>query len=314
MRFTTKSMLRGVLGALMVVFALAGLTAASALAAGAPTAETKPATAITESSATLGGKVNPNGATTKYYFEYGTTTAYGSKTAEGSTKIETKVSKGIEGLKWNTTYHFRLVATNEFGTSDGADEVFSTPVEPELVLPSGKYTEFGVIAKGATMDLEWSAAKSMACTESSFTGYFLNARELEGTMKWSRCFGEHTVCTNGEEAVKSELLKGTLGYVNKAKKEVGLRLTGKSSEIWANKVSCPGGTWPLTGALGGTLGLQVNTKIHAGGAFMIEYKQEKDKQLTGELGGQLLWEAGVTQFGIRASLEASANKEFEIKA
>jgi hypothetical protein len=114
--------------------------------------------------------------------------------------------------------------------------------------------------------------------------------------------------------VQSEELRGTLGYVNKEKKEVGIRLAGASSEVWANKVSCPGGTFPLTGSLGGKLGLSVNVNIPAGKAFSIEYKQEENKQLTGELGGQLLWEDGYTDFGIGASLTASANKAFEIQA
>jgi hypothetical protein len=309
-----KFVFKRAFGVLVVALALGGLTAASALAAGAPTAETKPATAITESGALLWGKVNPNEASTKYYFEYGTTTSYGSKTTEGATTTETKVTKAIEGLKWNTTYHFRLVATNEFGTSDGADEVFSTPVEPEAVVTSGKVTELAVRANGGAMDLEWGARKTLECTESSFSGRFINSRELEGSMRWSRCFAQHAVCTNGEEAVQSEPLKGTLGYINKAKKEVGLRLAGKSSEIWANKVSCPGGTWALTGALGGQLVLPVNTKIPAGGAFTISYTEKEDKQITGELGGQLLWESGFSQFGIAGSLKATANKEFEIKA
>src|ERR1019366_2684926 len=42
------------------------------------------ATSVTSSTATLNGRVNPNGYTTTYYFEYGTTTSYGTTTTSTS--------------------------------------------------------------------------------------------------------------------------------------------------------------------------------------------------------------------------------------
>ena len=47
-----------------------------------PVAVTGSATNVTVTSATLNGTVDPNGRTTKWYFEYGTSTSYGAKTAE----------------------------------------------------------------------------------------------------------------------------------------------------------------------------------------------------------------------------------------
>jgi hypothetical protein len=46
----------------------------------------------------------------------------------------------------------------------------------------------------------------------------------------------------------------------------------------------------------------------------MAYTTEKDKQTTGELGGQLLWEEGHTEFGFGGILTEKANKEFEIQA
>ena len=94
-----------------------------------PTVETKPATSVGETTAKLNGSVNPKGAETKYYFEYGTTESYGSKTAEasaGSGFSNVEVSKEITGLLRNTTYDFRIVATNIDGTTDGANQKFTT--------------------------------------------------------------------------------------------------------------------------------------------------------------------------------------------
>jgi hypothetical protein len=45
-----------------------------------PAVTTNPATNVTAFSATLNGSVNPRGATTMVYFQYGLTTSYGSTT------------------------------------------------------------------------------------------------------------------------------------------------------------------------------------------------------------------------------------------
>ncbi|MFH0888164.1 MAG: hypothetical protein V1871_03030, partial [Planctomycetota bacterium] len=41
---------------------------------------TNPATNVTQTTATLNGTINPNGVDTNVYFQFGTTTAYGSST------------------------------------------------------------------------------------------------------------------------------------------------------------------------------------------------------------------------------------------
>lgn len=85
---------------------------------------------LTTASATLMGWVNPDDAETTYYFQYGTTTAYGAQTAEGSLEASTTataVQAMLTGLMPATTYHFRLVATNAGGSVVGADSTFTTP-------------------------------------------------------------------------------------------------------------------------------------------------------------------------------------------
>ncbi len=51
------------------------------LAAAKPVVATGAASSVLTQSATLNGTVDPNGSDTTYYFEYGTTTAYGRRTA-----------------------------------------------------------------------------------------------------------------------------------------------------------------------------------------------------------------------------------------
>jgi sugar lactone lactonase YvrE len=99
---------------------------------GPPTATTQAATGVTSTGATLQGTVNPRGIATTYRFEYGPTTAYGTKApapdaSAGSGVADAAVSKAISGLTAGTTYHFRVVATNAEGTTFGADQTFSTP-------------------------------------------------------------------------------------------------------------------------------------------------------------------------------------------
>ncbi len=96
---------------------------------GAPTASTSAATNITSSAASLNGVVNPNGASTSYYFQYGTTTSYGnvsSTGSAGSASAGLSVSATVTGLAAATTYHSRIVATSIGGTAYGGDMTFST--------------------------------------------------------------------------------------------------------------------------------------------------------------------------------------------
>jgi Fibronectin type III domain len=95
---------------------------------GPPVAITNPATLIASFSATLNGSVDPHGLTTTVYFQYGRTISYGSTTLSQIKTGNTyqSVSANVSGLTANSTYHFRLVATNSAGTRYGVDRTFTT--------------------------------------------------------------------------------------------------------------------------------------------------------------------------------------------
>src|SRR5438034_8037826 len=97
-------------------------------ATGPPVVTTNPATLIASFSATLNGSLDPHGLSTGVYFQYGTTTSYGSTTASQTKTGNTyqSVSANISGLNASTTYHFRIVATNSGGTRYGSDTTFTT--------------------------------------------------------------------------------------------------------------------------------------------------------------------------------------------
>ncbi len=95
------------------------------------------ASAVTQTTATLKGTVNPNGDLTACRFEYGTTTSYGQSKAcastPGSGTSPVAASANLTGLIPNTTYHFTLVAENGGGEAEGSDLQFTTlPSKPAI--------------------------------------------------------------------------------------------------------------------------------------------------------------------------------------
>jgi hypothetical protein len=117
------------LTALLIAAAVSAVAAAPATAA-PPTATTAPATSVGAAAAELNGAVDPNQEPTTYFFEYGTTTAYGARTPDAGPlngNAAKSVSATVTGLAAGTTYHFRLVARNASGTATGSDLTFTTP-------------------------------------------------------------------------------------------------------------------------------------------------------------------------------------------
>jgi len=115
-------LLAGVVGMLAV-------TTATAWGGTAPTATTGAATQLTYQSAVLGGTVNPKGAATEVYFDYGTTAAYGASSAPvelpaGTTAVA--VTATLSGLAAFTTYDYRLFAVSANGTTKGVNRTFKT--------------------------------------------------------------------------------------------------------------------------------------------------------------------------------------------
>jgi hypothetical protein len=132
---------RAALLILLGLFAVTGTALADA-----PVATTGAASSVTATTATLNGTVDPNKESTTYWFEYGTTTAYGAQTAPadaGPSNAAKAVSADISGLAPSTTYHFRLVARNASGTATGADATFTTGQPAVTIAATPPVVTFG---------------------------------------------------------------------------------------------------------------------------------------------------------------------------
>ncbi|MHA2675368.1 MAG: hypothetical protein V2G44_07030 [bacterium JZ-2024 1] len=102
-----------------------------------PTAITGAPTGVTRTTATLTGTVNPRGAPTTYWFEWGTTTAYGNQTSPQNLPGDyatRNVTASLISLSPNTTYHYRVCAQNAQGRVCGNRYDFDNAdtAEPEL--------------------------------------------------------------------------------------------------------------------------------------------------------------------------------------
>ncbi len=138
------------------------LFGAGKLLLGAPTlppaVTTGAASGVTSGGATLAGTVNPRGAPTSYRFQFGPTAAYGSQTAAvaaGAGASAQAVSAVVSGLSPSTTYHYRIVASNDLGTTNGGDATFTTPAAAAIITPpppgpSGQQGVLGATGAGGS--------------------------------------------------------------------------------------------------------------------------------------------------------------------
>jgi hypothetical protein len=142
---------------LSAVLAAGAAAAAVALAADPPVASTGAAKDVGQTQATLTATVNPKGAATSVRFDLGTSASYGLQSAAkdiGAGAADVAVEIPVQGLTAGTTYHFRVVATSDGGTVQGADATLKTGAAPAPpVTPTGP-----AVSTGGVRDVTPSAA------------------------------------------------------------------------------------------------------------------------------------------------------------
>ena len=103
-----------------------------------PPVVTLAASGVQPHSATVAARLNSDKLAADYYFEYGTTTNYGSFSVTNSVpsgRFVTNVSDVLSNLAPATTYHFRADISNSLGMFTGNDLTFTT-LSTAITLPA----------------------------------------------------------------------------------------------------------------------------------------------------------------------------------
>jgi hypothetical protein len=162
-----------------------------------PTVRAEYASDVSAHSAMLHATINPDGPGTTYHFEYGSTGAYGSTVPVPEGRIgpglaDVTVGLLVEGLSPGTTYHYRVVASNELGEVPGSDRVLTTRTGEgsallddrgwEMVSPANKH---GAALEGIALD----GGAIQASVDGSGLAYISRA-PVDGEPAGNRSFAE----------------------------------------------------------------------------------------------------------------------------
>jgi hypothetical protein len=113
----------------------------------APSVEGESSADVGSTFAEIKGELSANLLDTHAYLEYGGSSAYGIMVPAapgvdiGSGRTVQDVAEFLTGLAPGTTYHYRVVAGNANGVTDGPDRTFTTPTPSSLSLPDGRAWE-----------------------------------------------------------------------------------------------------------------------------------------------------------------------------
>ncbi len=102
-----------------------------------PSVITLAASAVTQTSVTLNGTINPSDSQTQASFDYGLSPVYSDSVAlddalDGDVELPVQVT--VNGLICQREYHFRLQASNAAGTAFGANLTFTTNPCDQILL------------------------------------------------------------------------------------------------------------------------------------------------------------------------------------
>jgi hypothetical protein len=176
---------------------------------------------VSAESVTLQATLSPNGAPTTYYFQYGTSAAYGHDApllggeaphglAIGSGQVDVQVGQHVQALSADTVYHYRVVALSELVSGQlqrfiGPDQTFTTQtVGGELQLLDGRQWQMvsppakdGALIEGIGA-LAVSQASSSGDAVTYFTPFVASEQDPRGSSN-----GGQVLSTRGPEGWSS---------------------------------------------------------------------------------------------------------------
>jgi hypothetical protein len=137
----------------------------------APTVLTGAASSVTQTSATLGATVNPDGGrVSACQFEYGTSVSYGSSVPcsvlPGAGSSPVAVSAPVGSLRASTIYHVRIVAVNPGGAGVGTDQTFTTATAAPAITTTPSTTTPSTPKPTTTTPMTPLEARAASCKTS----------------------------------------------------------------------------------------------------------------------------------------------------
>lgn len=139
--------LRALVPVVCVGFGFASVPVVAAASGTAPAISGEAFSNVGATGVTVSAQIEAGGEQTSYRVEYGTSKAYGSSTAEaslGNPSGPVGAQIHLTGLQAGASYHFRFVADNVLGVTQGNDVAFTTlsPTGPSVLsLPDNRAYE-----------------------------------------------------------------------------------------------------------------------------------------------------------------------------
>lgn len=239
------------------------VVASIAYAADAPSATTGSASDVTQSGATLAATVNPKGSATSVRFDLGTSSAYGL--ASGSKDVgngtdAVSVEIPVSSLSASTTYHFRVVATSDGGTTQGSDVTFRTasaPVTPARPgVSTGGVKDVSLNAATLTASVDPNSASTSYRFQYGLTTAYGSTSATGAAGSGSRAVPVSqriTGLTAGKRYHYRVVATNALGTVNGSDRSFVVASTATSATLAADHDPVTyGGSVKLSGTLGGS--------------------------------------------------------------
>jgi hypothetical protein len=174
----------------------------------------------------------------------------------------------------------------------------------------GAKESFPVSFTGSGGSASWETpGYSFTCTTTSMVGTISGAKTItKDTLVFTGCKVQGKTCgsegAKNNEEIKTELLEGTLVYISKTAKTVGIDFKPESGAYWT-KLRCFGGTSKIRGSI--VMSITTVNKLQSNFTLKVlkAYEGMEAENLGNELFGPLSWE-------FENSL--TTNKNVEIKA
>jgi len=225
---------------------------------------------VSTTSAVLNGTVDPHGNDTSYWFQWGSTSAYGFTAGTGLTNNGTTplgVQAQLGALSPGTTYHYRLVASNGNGTVDGADETFATASPPASSTTTATTTTTTTTASTPTTSTTPTTAASPTTTPDLPEYGTYNGRtsqrwpitiRLNGSLRLTHLkFSYSLRCTHGRVSYSMSPLGDGVTWKLNADDGMGFRDLFRDTSGTRYTIA---GLFTTTGAASGTLNASWSTR------------------------------------------------------